>query len=552
MLSLVVRRLNLSGSWLNCKRVPRSISEEVHCRKYSFVTTPIFYVNSTPHIGHLYSALVADAYSRFEILRGERSRVFATGTDEHGMKIEKAAKEAGRDVKSHCDIISASFRRLSDEFNISYTDFIRTTEERHKTAVVHFWTELNARGHIYKQDYEGWYSVADETFLPDFHVLDAVGKDGQPIKVSAESGHPVEWCKEENYMFRLSKFIPDILRWIESEKPVYPAKFNTMVVNWLEEGFQDLSISRPSSRFTWGIPVPGDSSQVIYVWLDALINYLTVAGYPGNHQWPTTVQVVGKDILKFHAIYWPAVLLAHGLELPRKILCHSHWTIDNTKMSKSLGNVVDPFELKNKFSCEAVRYFLLSQGVPHSDGNYNEGKMVKMVNTALADTLGNLLSRCSSLALNPKLSWPSFAKTYTTVLSPEGQTLKTMLESLPNDVEASYADLNFYRGCENIQAVLRQANLYVQDVKPWELVKKSPDSPQLLAMMSLVLETLRVTGIMLWPIIPEISSTLLDRLNIPTSDRVWKQIRPFVWEDEFEERCLNPDKNMLFRRIKSN
>ncbi|CAL8070315.1 unnamed protein product [Orchesella dallaii] len=527
---------------------------------YSFVTTPIFYVNSRPHIGHLYTSVIADAYHRFQKIRHGESRpaFLYTGTDEHGMKIEKAAKAAGcKSVADHCDSVSSEFRDMCDRFSIDYSDFIRTTESRHKDTVSHFWRELKNKDCIYKSHYEGWYCVSDEAFVTDSNVTES--SDGKKTKISVESGHPVEWTSEENYMFKLSSYLPDVFHWIKTEKPIFPEKFEGTLVRWIEEGFQDLSVSRPHSRLSWGIPVPDDPSQVMYVWLDALVNYLTVAGYPfsGSNSsslnfWPPTLQIVGKDILKFHGIYWPAFLIAAGLEPPRKILCHCHWTVDNKKMSKSVGNVVDPISLSEKYGTDGLRYFLLREGTPHSDANFNEEKMRRLLNAELADTLGNLLNRCTAKAINPSQIWPVVENFDENQISIHGKNLIKSLEELFDKVETSYYGLNFYRGLEHIMATVRLANLFVEDEKPWVLAKQSPQNPRLLTMLTIVFETLRTTAIIMQPVVPNLSTLVLDRLSIPNEERSWSNIQPLLWNSgrNASNKDLGNFKSIFYARVK--
>ncbi|KAJ8031056.1 Methionine--tRNA ligase, mitochondrial [Holothuria leucospilota] len=350
-----IRNISYTSSLLNGKPV--------------YISTPIFYVNAVPHIGHLYSVVLADFFHRYMKMTGTTDAMFSTGTDEHGLKVQQAAASAGKDPKLFCDEVSQEFKRLFDCSDVAYTDYIRTTEERHRKAVKCFWEELFSRGFIYKGHYEGWYSTSDETFLPEGQITDGTDKNGQKIKVSVDSGNTVEWTTETNYMFKLSEFGDHLMKWLETNpKSVQPTKFHSMVKTWVRAGLKDLSVSRQKSRLEWGIPVPGDDSQTIYVWLDALVNYLTVCGYPDSLcGWPG-INIVGKDILKFHAIYWPAFLMAAGLEPPQAVVCHSHWTMDNFKMSKSRGNVVDPFDQLKKYSSDGLRYFLLREGVLHSDG----------------------------------------------------------------------------------------------------------------------------------------------------------------------------------------
>lgn len=311
--------------------------------------------------------MVADAFHRFQQLQGHKETIFSSGTDEHGLKIQRAAESLGIEPQLFCDEISEKFEKLCDTFSASNTHFIRTTDQQHKKVVQQFWTRLEDSGNIYKSKYQGWYCASDEAFATN---VEDVTVDGATKKVSTESRNEVEWVEEENYMFKLSQFQEPLLKWLnETPKVIIPELFHSLIKQEVSRGLQDLSISRPSKRIGWAIPVPNDDSQTIYVWLDALVNYLTVSGYPDKKMWPPDLQVIGKDILKFHAIYWPAFLMAAGLEPPKRILCHSHWTIDNLKMSKSKGNVVDPFKKASEVSPEGFRYFLLRQALPHSDGS---------------------------------------------------------------------------------------------------------------------------------------------------------------------------------------
>nr|XP_006633102.1 PREDICTED: methionine--tRNA ligase, mitochondrial [Lepisosteus oculatus] len=403
------QRRSPAGCWGRTAR--RSLCQDTSLAgEPHYITTPIFYVNAAPHIGHLYSAVIADCLHRYKLMRGCRSR-FSTGTDEHGLKIQQAALAAGKDPQTFCNEVSEKFKTLFQRCDIAYTDYIRTTDPRHRSAVEHFWKVLRDKGFIYKGSYEGWYSTQDESFLTPSQVGDSVDSMGRPIKVSLESGHKVDWVKEENYLFRLSAFRAPLRAWLaESPQAVRPERFHAAALRWLQEELPDLSVSRQRDRLQWGIPVPGDPSQTIYVWLDALVNYLTVAGYPHScaEWWAAAHHVVGKDILKFHAIYWPAFLLAAGLPLPQALYVHSHWTAGGQKMSKSLGNVVDPLERCQDFTADGMRYFLLRQGVPDSDCDYYDDKVVKLLNAELADSLGGLLSRCTAPALNPRQVYPSF------------------------------------------------------------------------------------------------------------------------------------------------
>ncbi|XP_023349424.1 methionine--tRNA ligase, mitochondrial isoform X2 [Eurytemora carolleeae] len=493
-----------------------------------FITTPIFYVNSAPHIGHLYSALLADAHYRFRRLKEPNKRgIFSTGTDEHGLKIQQAAASAGITPDQLCREVSGEFRSLFDEAGISYTDFIRTTELRHKTVVDSIWKQLYASGNLYRTTYSSWYSVQDEAFLTSTQVEE---RDG--VHYSLESGHRVEWASEENWCFRLSDQKEKILKWLKDCQPIQPAQFQGQVSAWLEdEKFGDLSVSRPKSRLKWGISAPDSEDEIgdtIYVWLDALANYLTVAGYKQGEQipiWPPSVHVIGKDILKFHAIYWPGFLSALELPLPRKILVHSHWMVDDVKMSKSLGNVLNPHDLITKYGVDGTRYMLLREGVPHMDGNFCHDRMLHYLNHELADTLGNLLNRSCSNGVNPSQIIPDWNPCF--------------------------------QGIVLIMDVLRLTNLFVQEEKPWELKKMNPE--RLNFVLALSLESLRVCGILLQPIVPSLAHTLLSKLMEPTDTRLFIHCKHHPWQEKGAAkgpqttlcgRGLRVDKVVLFKKIR--
>ena len=501
-------------------------------KKY-FITTPIFYVNAKPHLGHVYSVLLADAQNRFQKLRRNSSKesFFTTGTDEHGLKIQQAAEKQQKTPKDFCDQVSSEFQSTFQNFNVHNDDFIRTTDERHIKTVQEFWKNIN--GFLQKKSYSSWYCVQDETFLTE-HQID------KSKMVSLESGHPVEWAEEENYVFPLEKFRPQVQKWVENS--VYPVKFRSNLSGLLSETLPDLSVSRSSSRLQWGIPVPEDPSQTIYVWLDALINYLTVVGYPNMKIWPPDCHVIGKDILKFHAIYWPSFLLAANLELPRKILCHSHWTVNEEKMSKSKGNVVDPNSVAEEFAThEGLRYFLLRQGVPHSDGNYVQDQLVNYINNDLANILGNLLNRLTSKGVNLN---QNFYPICTEFKSQEAEDLVKSLENLVDKVEIHFENFEFYRGIEEIMDTLRKVNFYVQAEEPWEL-KKLQKYEELGQVLNLSLNALRICGILLQPIIPGLSDKLLTKLNV--EERSFHNAKLLSQYNELHD--LNPDKVTLFKKI---
>ncbi|XP_074505450.1 methionine--tRNA ligase, mitochondrial [Sebastes fasciatus] len=550
----------------SAQRIPvlryRSTHSSREDRSY-YITTPIFYVNASPHLGHLYSAVLADCLHRYKLLQGFNSK-FATGTDEHGLKIQQAAEAAGKDPLTFCTEVSERFKHLFSSCNVSCTDFIRTTEQRHRQAVEHFWSVLWNTGLIYKGSYEGWYSTQDESFLTASQVADALDSSGKEIKVSLESGHKVEWMKEENYMFRLSAFRSQLLDWLGGNpRAIQPERFHQEVLQWLQEDLPDLSVSRQRSRLQWGIPVPGDAEQTIYVWLDALVNYLAVAGYPDKHDqwWNVAHHIVGKDILKFHAIYWPAFLLGAGLPLPQTIYVHSHWTVGGKKMSKSLGNVVDPLERSQMFTTDGMRYFLLRQGVPDSDCDYTDGKVIKLLNAELADSLGGLLNRCTAPALNPAQVYPSFCPQS----FPRDQEGRAVVEdyhmldavrNLPAVVEQHYESMHVYKALEAIGSCVRQTNGFIQRHVPWKLDRRdSKDQRWLDTINHVSLECLRIYGTLLQPVVPGISDKLLSRLGVRPGERSWADVSflpRFQGNDcPFEGRALGSDSGVLFSRLES-
>ncbi|KAM9832877.1 methionine--tRNA ligase, mitochondrial [Syngnathus typhle] len=543
--------------------VSRSSSAVCKEERSYYITTPIFYVNASPHVGHLYSVILADCMHRYKLLRGFKSK-FATGTDEHGLKIQQAADAAGQDPMAFCTGVSHKFRRLFNRCDVTFTDYIRTTEERHRRAVEHFWCTLRDKGLIYKGSYEGWYSTPDESFLTQTQVADAVDGTGQAIKVSLESGHKVEWLKEENYMFRLSAFRTQLLEWLQKTPgAIQPERFLQDVIKWLQDDLPDLSVSRQRSRLQWGIPVPGDPEHSIYVWLDALVNYLTVAGYPNDHDhwWSVAHHIVGKDILKFHAIYWPSFLLGAGLAPPRSIHVHSHWTVNGTKMSKSLGNVVDPFERSLAFTTDGLRYFLLRQGVPDSDCDYTDHKVTKLLNAELADSLGGLLNRCTAPALNPTQTYPpfcpfSFPNERDGRAVPEDYHMLDAVQKLPTVVERHYESLHIYKGLEAIASCVRQTNGFVQRHTPWKLNRMDAgDRRWLDTIVHVSLECLRIYGTLLQPVVPRVADKLLSRLGVRANERNLNDL-DFLPSYRgkacpFPGRMLGPDTGVLFNRLES-
>ncbi|KFP94458.1 hypothetical protein N329_09107, partial [Haliaeetus albicilla] len=452
---------------------------------------------------------------------------------------------------------------------ISFTDFTRTSEPRHQRAVVHFWGALRDGGSLYKGSYEGWYCTPEECFLPESQLAEHRDAQGRPCKVSLESGHQVHWTKEENYMFRLSAFRDPLQKWLrDNPRAISPDPFYHCVLRWLEEDLPDLSVSRERSRLPWGIPVPCDSTQTIYVWVDALVNYLSVVGYPETHGewWPAAHHVVGKDILKFHAVYWPALLMAAGLAPPERIFVHSHWTVHGQKMSKSLGNVIDPFTCIGQYTLDGFRYFLLRQGVPERDCDYYDEKVVKLVNSELADALGGLLNRSTALSINPSNTYPCFSEScFPKALdyrgtkgmgraSAEDYEFVASVASLPLQVASYFEGFQIYKALECIALCVRQTNGFFQRHRPWKLDRKDPAEQLWLdTIIHITLECLRVYGTLLQPVIPHTADKLLSRLAVEPEERGLSSLtflpRYHGKPCPFEGRQLGPDTGILFHRL---
>ncbi|KAG8714025.1 methionyl-tRNA synthetase [Ceratobasidium sp. 395] len=542
------------------------------------VTTPIFYPNADPHIGHLYSMVVADILARYSRLRHPLRRVaFSTGTDEHGLKIQQAAKENKMAPSDFCDMLSERFKVLASSGDISHTRFIRTTEPDHVLAVKRFWKRLVERGHVYKGTHSGWYSVPDECFYPESQVQE--GKDpktGQECMVSKETGQKVEWSEEENYKFRLSSFRQPLIDWLQQNpQAIYPEAYYRSVLDALindESATRDLSVSRPYSRLEWGIRVPHDQEHTIYVWLDALINYLTVAGYPDNTTaWPADVSVIGKDIVRFHAIYWPAFLLALDLPPPKTLLTHGHWTKDRQKMSKSRGNVADPFVAMGvnpdgtrrersvgapgtskgeiDVGVDGVRWYLLrAGGTFDSDSDWSHRQCRKHYNRELAGSLGNLLSRITAPKLLQRLPTPdSTPRPSINVkdVHPEDQALHRMLDALPGLVERYMSQFQIGRVPEAIVECLNEANRHITQLEPW-LPRNSFEVTIRAHRYSV--ETMRIVGILLQPFMPGKAGELLTQLGVAYEDRGWDKTA--LWAGSPSIGRISPGNKQVFPRLK--
>lgn len=495
--------------------------------KNFYITSPIYYVNDVPHIGHAYTSISCDVMARFKRLEGFDVR-FLTGTDEHGQKVEKSAISRGKTPQQFCDEISAKFRELAQTLNLSNDDFIRTTEERHKKSAQELWCILEKNGWIYKSVYEGWYAVRDEAFY---------GED-ELVNGKAPTGADVEWHKEESYFFKLSAFQDKLLALYEAVPDfVQPASKLNEVLSFVRGGkdyvkgaLRDLSISRTS--FGWGVKVPGEESHVMYVWLDALANYISALGFPNTQDpliqkfWCDTtdspVHVVGKDILRFHAVYWPAFLMAAQIPLPNKVFAHGWWTNEGQKISKSLGNVIDPhaeLEWLKTFGCDdsqAVdyfRYFLLREVPFGNDGDYSRKNFTTRINAELANNIGNLAQRILSMVYKN-----NEGKIVNISYYDDAKELLEKAYKLPAEVTLEMNKFAFDEAIEKIVNFARACNLFVDQKAPWTM-KKEHRYEEMNMVLSTIAESLRCLAITLQPFVPTISARMLDLLNVEKNQR---------------------------------
>lgn len=487
------------------------------CKKPYYITTPIYYPSTNLHIGNTYTTVAADAIARFKRLTGHEV-MFLTGTDEHGQKIERIANEKGITPKEHVDEIVAGIKDLWKMMNISYDKFIRTTDDYHVKAVQEIFKKLYDQGDIYKDSYEGLYCTPCESFWTETQLVNGNCPD---------CGRPVEKAKEEAYFFKMSKYADRLIQYIE-EHPDFiqpESRKNEMLNNFLRPGLQDLCVSRTS--FTWGIPVSFDEKHVIYVWIDALSNYITALGYGQENQelykkfWPADVHLIGKDILRFHTIYWPIMLMALGLELPKQVFGHGWLLVDGGKMSKSKGNVVDPVVLVNMFGADAVRYYLLREIPFGSDGLFNNEIFIKKVNTDLANDLGNLLSRTIAMVYK-YFDGVIQAPTCKEAIDDE---LINLALSTPGKVEASIDALKIPEALESIWTLISRANKYIDETTPWILAKDEEKKERLGTVLYNLLETLRFVSVMISPFLTGTSVKINAQLN--TKVTTWESLKEF-------------------------
>jgi len=507
-----------------------------------YVTTPIYYVNDEPHLGHMYTTIAADVLARYQRLSG-RDVFFLTGVDEHGQKVQQAAEGRGIEPIELADQVVERYQSLWPELEISNDDFIRTSSERHKAGVQAMWRRLENAGTIYKDFYEDWYCVPCEAYWTETQLKDA---DCLESKCCPDCKRAVEKIQEESYFFRLSGFQDRLVEHIKANPDfIAPASRRNEVLSFIESGLRDLSVSR--TTFSWGVPVPGDENHVIYVWIDALTNYLSALGFPEHEQpgqWPADVHLIGKDILRFHAVYWPAMLMAADLPLPKRIYAHGWWTVEGEKMSKSKGNALRPAELLEQYDADILRYFLLREVPFGQDGDFSFTALKQRYNSELANDVGNLLNR--SLAMLNKYR--------DGVLGTTGEeheadrALIADVEAMQREVADCMDRQAFHLALDRINAVVRHGNRYVEDNAPWTLAKQGDDA-RLDTVLYHLVETLRLVALQLLPFMPEKMSGMLTQiLNRPVQPDIFSFSADGGWGIlEAGHQCRKPEP--LFPRM---
>ena len=480
--------------------------------KNYYVTTPIYYVNDKPHLGHAYTTIACDVLARFKRLDGYNVK-FLTGTDEHGLKVHQAAAKAGVDPQSFTDKVSQNFRDLVGVMNFSNDDFIRTTEDRHKKAAQALWTKLVEKGDIYLDKYSGWYAVRDEAYYGEDELQDVDGKKIAP------SGAECEWVEEESYFFKLSEWQDRLLEFYEANPDfIMPDARRNEVVSFVKGGLRDLSISR--TNFDWGVPVPGDDKHVMYVWIDALTNYITAIGYPDldapdfKAYWPADLHMVGKDILRFHAVYWPAFLMAADLAPPKRVFAHGWWTIEGQKMSKSLGNVIAPQDLVDRYGLDQSRYFVLREVPFGNDGNFSHENAVNRINSDLANGLGNLSQR--TLSMIYKNCDEQFPKP-NELTEDDKMVLDMAQNQMIAKVRVELDKQRFHKAIEEIMLVANEANAYIDRQAPWTLKKEDPE--RMKTVLYVLAECIRCLGIIMQPLTPSCAAKMLDQVKVAEGER---------------------------------
>ena len=479
--------------------------------KTIYITTPIYYVNAKPHIGHAYTTIVCDVFARFHKMLGNNVK-FVTGTDEHGKKIEQSAINAGIEPQAFTDQISDLFREMLPILNISNNDFIRTTQERHKKAVAAFWTKLYDAGYIYLGEYEGWYDIRNEAYFSDDELVD--GKS--PL------GGDVTLMKEPCYFFKLSQFTDILLKYYDEHPDfIFPIQRKNEIVSFVKSGLKDLAVSR--TTFKWGIPVPNDPKHVIYVWLDALVNYLTLNNYPNNlnqnsdEYWKNVHHFVGKEIVRFHAVYWPAFLIAAGINPPKQIISHGWWLSEGEKMSKSIGNVQDPVKYCKLFGSDALRYFVLRELTFGSDGNFSLSGFIARYNSVLANSYGNLCSRVLSFInkyCNSVLETPQN-------LENEYIEFSNNIDSYLNECIQLIEQYSFSKYLEKIEQAISCANKFVDRMEPW---KQKDNQDRLNSILYVLTVAIHKITKYFEPVIPTAAENVITHISIDKNKIVIKTL----------------------------
>lgn len=474
-----------------------------------YITTPLYYVNDKPHIGHAYTNILCDTLARFRRFQGKEV-FFLTGTDEHGEKIDKTAKKEGLETKEFIDRIVPRFKALWEQLDITYDHFIRTTDAYHRESVYRLISELEKKGDVYKGQYSGWYCTPCESFWIGSQLLEGKCPDCR---------RDVSQIQEENYFFKMSKYQAWLIQYM-ADNPgfIQPAERSREILGFLQQPLEDLCITRPRARLTWGIPYPNSNDYVIYVWFDALTNYISAAGYGSGDEkrfsrlWPADVHMVGKDIIRHHAVYWTIMLHALGLPQPKTIFGHGWWTISGTKVSKSLGNIVDPAEVSKNFGVDTLRYYFLHEVTLGSDGAYSEALLVERYNKDLANELGNLVQRVLSMAERYfKGIIPARE------LSKEKSDIESKAKGLGGRITSCVEHFQLREAVEEIWVLIRACNKYVDDTKPWALAKDPAKQKDLQFVLMSLLEGIRVIGVALTPFLPVTSKNILELLSITTA-----------------------------------
>ena len=480
--------------------------------KTFYLTTPIYYVNDKPHIGHAYTTILADVLARYYRNAG-RETFFLTGLDEHGQKVQQAAEDRGIEPQKHCDEMAPRFIDLWEKLHISYDDFIRTTENRHKKIVQMFLQKVYDAGDIYEDEYEGLYSVSEERFITE-------------KEAESDEFRDIKNLKEKNYFFKMGKYQDALIDHIKSNpKFIQPEHRKNEILGFLRQPLNDLCVSRPKSRLNWGIELPFDKEYVTYVWFDALINYITAPGFGKDHEsfdkwWPVSYHLIGKDILTTHAVYWPTMLMSANIELPQSIFAHGWWLMGESKMSKSIGNVINPMDLIDDYGVDPVRYYLMREMVLGQDSNFTMESFIQRYNSDLANDFGNLLSRISTL----------MKKNYDGRIPDPGELseaelrIKTKGESLCGTVNGMIKNMRLNEAIENTMQYIRSVNKYMEENAPWKLVKEDKSAAG--KILYTAGEALRLGAVLLSPVMPNRTAILLDALNAPGVDLSWGGLKP--------------------------